>query len=76
MGSFAKKANWFFSEDGDFFYNGTYEEFSCTGRYAMGVYGRAYLLSDGRALIRLENEDNKVYEFGSRADAEEYFTIF
>lgn len=69
-------ANWFFTEDGDFFYNGTFEEFSCTGRLEKGVYGRVFLLSDNRVLIRLENEENTVYEFGSREDAEEEYTIF
>ena len=65
-----------FTTAGETSYHGTYEEYACTGKMEKGIYGRAFCLSDGRVVIRLEDAFLTVCVFPCREEAEEEYTIY
>lgn len=49
-------------------------EFACMSRQEKGIYGRAFLYTDGHVVIRLEDGREEVFE--SLLDAHEEYTIY
>lgn len=76
MHNMDNERDWFFTLDGELVYLDTYEEYACTGRLEKDIYGRAFLLEDGRVLIRHEDGSRTVKEFPHLDAAKEEYTIY
>lgn len=76
MRNMDNERDWFFALDGDFIYLDEYEEYACTGRLEKDIYGRAFLLEDGRVVVRHEDGSDFVKEFPNLDAAKEEYTIY
>lgn len=76
MHNMDNERDWFFTLDGELIYLDEYEEHTCTGRNEMNEYGRAFLLEDGRVLIRHEDGSRMVKEYEHLDAAKEDYTIY